>query len=221
MASEATEGIITAWRFLSKWYTSNMEEFHANKIYDTLIPFLDLETAANVLVAGCGSGNGVSLIANQLRVTGAAIEACDLSEDMLAIFRERAVPACANVRCCNAEELPYEDASVDRYVSSLTLMTVELPDRMLSEAYRVLQDDGIAVFSVWGRQDPINYCELPNQALKQVDENAQLSPMFFGLNDPAKLREMMEAAGFQDVRYFFHSTPFPFKTAEQVWESIQ
>ena len=47
--------------------------------------------------------------------------------------------------------LPFEDVAFDAYVSNLSLMITQEPERQIVEAYRVLKPGSKACFSIWGR----------------------------------------------------------------------
>jgi len=52
----------------------------------------------------------------------------------------------AHIVCASAEQLPFDDASVDTVVATLVLCTVTDPQRVLSEIARVLTPDGELLF---------------------------------------------------------------------------
>ena len=49
--------------------------------------------------------------------------------------------------------LPFEDAAFDAYVSNLSLMITQKPEKQIAEAYRVMRKGSKACFSIWGRPE--------------------------------------------------------------------
>lgn len=106
----------------------------------------------------------------------------------------------------NSEDLPFEDASFDCYIANLSLMLVDNPQNMLSEAYRVLQDGSYAGFTVWGNQDHCNqFLFLTNTLNKLGIENESDIPRAFAMNDKTKLRKLVIDAGFNECKIFTSS----------------
>lgn len=97
-----------------------------------------------ILVPGCGFGED----AIRLALLGAEVFASDLSEELLAIARARAVKAGVAERihfdAMPAEKLIYENDSVDIIFFNDILHHVHIPDA-LAEARRVLRPNGIVV----------------------------------------------------------------------------
>ncbi len=94
-------------------------------------------------------GVGTGRFAKELGID----EGIDPSEQALAFARERGVKA----RKATGEEIPFADASFGAVFILFTLCFVEYPDRVLSEAARVLKRGGCVVIGIvnrdssWGR----------------------------------------------------------------------
>ena len=101
--------------------------------------------SARALDVACGTG----YLAIGLAVAGAAAEvhACDLSHKMLERCRDNAEQAGATVHLalCDAEKLPYADASFDLVCARGALHHVPSPLESLKEMRRVLAPGGTAV----------------------------------------------------------------------------
>ena len=124
---------------------------------------LSLAAGQSVLDAGCGTG---LLLEQQARAVGSSGRASgvDLSDDMLAVARER----CADLKqvCLkqgSVEQLDFDDDSFDALSCIQTLLYVEDLDAALGELYRVLMPGGrIAIVETDWRGAILNH---PDMAL--------------------------------------------------------
>lgn len=97
-----------------------------------------------VLDAGCAAG----WYTNELLARGADVTALDLSPQMVEAARRR-VGKKGKIYCLDLEkELPFEDASFDIIVSSLTLHYIRDWSSTFKEFSRILKDGGKVLFSV-------------------------------------------------------------------------
>ncbi|CAG9323190.1 unnamed protein product [Blepharisma stoltei] len=204
------------WNQLLPWYLENVEVPTA--IYSTMIPMLKLKSARKVAETGCGSGNGIEVLRLYLP-QDAEIFANDLAEEMVNVVQSRNF---LNTHCiaCSNDELPYEDNSFDRYVSNVSLQIVPDPEKMLSEAYRILAPGGIAAFSVWGRQENSSFHTVLSDAIEEAMGPSQDHKRSnFHLNDPLRLKALIKAAGFSKVLTYFTLAPCGYRTVEEAMES--
>jgi len=98
---------------------------------------------SRVLEGGCGAGQYVVYYSNR----GRRMIGLDFARDALARLRARRpdLPLCT----ANVEQLPLRSASFDAYYSGGVVEHLEHgPERALSEAARVLRDDGVLLCSV-------------------------------------------------------------------------
>jgi len=116
-----------------------------------------------------------------------------------------------NVEVGNAEQLPFEEASFDRYFASLGLHLVNDASQMLREACRVLKPGGIAAFSVWGRRgNSPQITIVPETAAKFSVEFPQGPPQIspFHLSaDPEAFKLRVKNAGFTSCTTFYQNHP--------------
>jgi len=130
------------------------------------------------LVAGCGTGDAVVFLSEQLRDTDSEIVALDFSESSLEITRKRcAARALSNVRfvCAPIEEIPSHSLGEFDYIScSGVLHHLADPDAGLRILARTLKESGgmhLMVYGAYGRM-PVY---LMQSLLKQV-VGADISP---------------------------------------------
>lgn len=114
-----------------------------------------------ILEIGVGTGHNLARIAKALGSKGKAF-GIDLAEKMVAAAHKTVEKeGCADVvdvRCGDAEDLPYEGESMDAVVMNFTLELFDIPNmqRVLEEVHRVLRHEGrivVAGISKEGKQD--------------------------------------------------------------------
>ena len=143
-----------------------------------------LELGVKVLDAGAGTGFTTEGIV--ARVNAADVTMLDQSPHQLKRSRAKpALEACRRV-LGDAEALPFEDDSFDRYVSAGSIEYWPDPQQGIAEAYRVTRADGVALM--------IGPVRPANRFARALAEAWMLFPPvedYIG---------WMETAGFTDVR---------------------
>lgn len=166
-----------------------------------LLEMADLAPGERVVETACGTGL-VTLPAAEAVGPDGRIEATDLSDEMIAIVRERAAGAGLESRIAatrmSAEELDVDDASFDVALSALGLMYAPDPLRALTEMHRVLKPGGRAVAAVWGARDRCGWAGIFPVVDARV--NTEVCPLFFALGTGDSLGRTFERAGFGDLR---------------------
>ena len=114
--------------------------------------FLESPKNKKILDAATGTGR----FAIYLAKFGAKITACDLSEKMLHIGRNKAVENKINVRfeIGNVEDLPYPTEMFDFVIAIRIMMHLKSPKRGLKEMKRVLKKGGYIIFEIPNRISP-------------------------------------------------------------------
>ena len=138
----------------------------------------------DVLDAGAGTGFTTEGIVE--RVDPARVTMLDQSPHQLARARRKPALAACRKLLGDAERLPFEDASFDRYVSAGSIEYWPDPRRGIAEARRVLREGGSA--TVIGPVEPAN------PILRRLASTWMLFP------PEADYRRWFEQAGFTDVR---------------------
>jgi SAM-dependent methyltransferase len=120
-----------------------IQERTAPVLWRAVLDFAGVKPGARVLDAGCGAG-GASVMAQE---HGAIVTACDASEALLAIARER-LPQ-ADLRLAEIESLPYPDASFDVVLAINCLQFTGDPARAARELIRVAAPGARIAVVVW------------------------------------------------------------------------
>jgi ubiquinone/menaquinone biosynthesis C-methylase UbiE len=152
-----------------------------------------------VLDVACGTGL-VTFRAAALVAPGGGVVGTDLSEEMVAMARERArAGAVANVAFerMDAENLAFDADTFDVALCALGLMYVPDPEKAVREFNRVLRPGGRTACAVWGQRSRCGWAEI----FPIVDARVQseVCPMFFRLGTGNALERAFAEAGFTAV----------------------
>lgn len=143
-----------------------------------------------VLELGVGSGANLKYYAKDADVTGV-----DFSAKMLAKSEvKKGKLGLDNVKLIkmDIEEMEFEDGSFDTVYSTFVFCTVPNPEKGLAETYRVLKDDGRAVFIEHMKSENI----FINLFLHMMNI---FSKLVFGTSMVRKTEENIEKSGFKVV----------------------
>ena len=108
----------------------------------------------------------------------------------------------------------FNDNSFDAVISSFSLHLVNNPQKMLQESSRVLDNNGIAAFSIWGRPEnsPV-FTIIPN-AMKNLNISFPDMRSNFHISNVSGLKKLVLENGFRSFSYNFGFVPlniFDFK----------
>ena len=114
-----------------------------------------IEPGMEVLDVACGTGNATLPAAR----TGARVTGLDFAHGLLSIARERAADAMVEIDFVegNAQELPFEDASFDRVLSTFGHMFAPDHRRTADEMMRVLRPGGSIAVACWTPEGSIGH----------------------------------------------------------------
>jgi SAM-dependent methyltransferase len=168
-----------------------------------LVALAELRPGGSVLDVGGGYGEP-SLTAARVVGSEGLVVCTDISEEMLATARDRALEAgIDNVEFIarDAEELEYDDETFDAVLSRATLMFLPDVAGTLRRLHGFLRPGGTLAASVWGPIPAVEFAA----AFPVVAQELELPPPppgrpgAFALSDPARLAALVTDAGFRDV----------------------
>jgi len=153
-----------------------------------------------VLEIGCGTGRVTRHLRKVIPAT-AKLVASDISGDMLAVAKEKLKKANIDWQIIDAQQLPFDDNSIDVVVCCFGYMFVPDKPKAFAEAHRVLRPGGMLIFSTW---DKLEFNEASYNYRKIVEEVLQVNlpasyNLPFSMNDHAEIKQMLLEAGFSKI----------------------
>lgn len=153
-----------------------------------------LKEGNNVLDLGSGGGFDCFLARKQVGNSGYVI-GVDMTPEMVKLARENAEKSgYTNVdfRLGEIEHLPVADTSIDVIISNCVINLSLDKEQVFREAYRVLKTGGTLSIS-----DVVATAELPEHIKRDL---RMMSGCIAGAEYIENIREMMQMAGFKDVK---------------------
>ena len=160
-----------------------------------LLTSATLQPGERVLDLACGTGLVTLAAARAVAPSGHAL-GTDLSGEMVALAAQQAQQqgvSNAGFSRMDAEHLAVADGSVDVVLCSLGLMYVPEPERVVSEARRVLRPGGRLVVSVWGERAHCGWAGL--FGIVDAEVSSEVCPLFFRLGQAGALARLCADAG--------------------------
>lgn len=152
-----------------------------------------------VLDLACGTGVVARLVVPLLGSKG-TVTAIDLSPAMLSVGRAAAEGEGLDIEWQQgrAEQLPFADGRFDLVLCQFALMFFTDRATALSEAHRILTDDGRICLNVWQALDRHPFYETLHHVIQRRLGMSTIRDIF-ALGDEAELRGLLTNAGFQRV----------------------
>ena len=175
-------------RTLFKWIGGEAAFRHG------IIEAAELSEGHRVLDVSCGTGTLADMMAGRVG-PGGRVMGIDLSEEMLKVARRKATSDNLDFIRANAEDLPFEDDSLDRATISLAVHEMNREGRLnvLSEMHRVLAPGGLA--AVADMRPPDTWFARLGMRMVGLVETETLTDMW-----QSGLFKEMGSAGFTDRR---------------------
>ncbi len=126
---------------------------HILEVGEVVVDRAGVEPGMDLLDVACGTGNATIPAAK----AGARTTGLDFAPGLLAVARERAADAMVEIDFVesDAQDMPFDDASFDRVVSTFGHMFAPDHERTAAEMRRVLRPGGVISFACWTPQGAI------------------------------------------------------------------
>jgi SAM-dependent methyltransferase len=201
------EQIQSAWRPVSAW----------------LVDAIEPQPGHRVLELAAGSGD-TGFLAAELVLPGGTVLSTDAVEEMVDLARARARElGISNVefRTMDAEWIDLPTAQLDGVLARFGYMLVADPEAALRETRRVLRPGGRVALSTWADPSENPWAAVPMaelQAMGAVDPPDLDVPGMFALRDPARIRTLLEDAGFTDIAVEQVDVVARFQDLDEWWD---
>jgi enediyne biosynthesis protein CalE5 len=163
-----------------------------------------IKVGQRVLDIGGGTGEPALTISSIVGPMGSVMYTDPVAGMIETTQAEAARRGLTNIhfRQCSADELPFADRSFDAAVGRLSAMFFVDPVRAVREALRVIAEDGIVSFIVWGPKEANPFFSAITDVIDRfVDVPPQDpdAPEAFRFAAPGKLVRVLENAGAKNV----------------------
>eukprot|EP00357_Protocruzia_adherens_P007379 CAMPEP_0115005868 /NCGR_PEP_ID=MMETSP0216-20121206/20142_1 /TAXON_ID=223996 /ORGANISM="Protocruzia adherens, Strain Boccale" /LENGTH=280 /DNA_ID=CAMNT_0002372305 /DNA_START=61 /DNA_END=903 /DNA_ORIENTATION=+ len=206
------EDVRAAWDAFSEAYELSSQPW--TNLTDVELQYMSrLDSAKSVCVAGAGPGLG-GLQIRQKVSQDCKVVVGDLSPEMVKLaellftksgYSINNEESNTKVQVMDNQNLPVESDSCDRYVANLSIMLVPEPMKQLQEAYRVLQEGGLAVISTWGRPEFSTFFTLPGKVFKSMKIEKPAERSLFHLGQEVEMQAKFKEAGFRKVFTYYNT----------------
>jgi len=153
------------------------------------------------VTVGLELASGTGRVTRHLRNVlpkSAKLIASDISTDMLAVAKEKLKDENIEWEIIDAQQLPFEDNSIDLIVCCFGYMFVPDKAKAFCEAFRVLKPGRPLLFTTWDRLDSIGASFIYRKIAKEylsgpLPESYNLP---FSMYDEAEINDQLQNAGF-------------------------
>ncbi len=197
--------MLERWERAAAGWGRRADQIRQLSLSTWMIEQLALQPGQHVLELAAGPGD-TGFLASELVRPGGELISSDASEAMLEIGRRRAEElGVANVefKQLELEWIDLPTASQDAVLVRFGLMLVVDPAAALHEIRRVLRPGGRLAVAVWDGAEANPWATIPTRALIELGHSSPGdpgAPGMFALSDTEALSELIEDAGFVDVR---------------------
>ena len=208
---------LESWQIMASGWERRREEIErvTLPVSEWMVQALDPRPGDTVLELAAGPGGTGFAAAATLGDHGRLISS-DFSSEMVEVARRRATElGLVNVehRVIDAEEISLENDSVDGVLCRFGFMLMPDPAAALAETRRVLRPGGRLALAVWSTAAENPWVAIAGRILAERGLSPPPepgAPGMFVLGDEARLRELLQGAGFDVQRVERVSVRFEF-----------
>jgi len=178
-------------------------DHHLGLITEALLALAAPKEGERVLDIGCGGGTTALILRERVGPDG-AVTGIDISEPNLALANARAHAGMADVALLKADAATYEfEAAFDLAFSRFGVMFFDDPPAAFANICTALAKEGRLVFVCWRTFKENDWSFEPYEAaldlLPPQEPMEPHAPGPFAFADDARLRGILEKAGFRDI----------------------
>ena len=174
----------------------------------------------NVLDVATGTGVIAQAAAEVVGSTG-RVTASDISPSMLEAARRKLKGLPIVIQRFDGHHIPYPDKHFDTVICQLGLMFFNDPLKGLLEFFRVLRDGGWAAMSVSSGPERSLFARVGAVIASHAPERAEKLNRFFSIKDPERLRSLLQAAGFREVKVESETHTVAFTSFDAYFSGIE
>jgi len=180
------------WERVANKYDSTWSS-STRQFIPALLDAADVGAKMSILDVGCGPGY----------VSGAAVErgaipiGVDFAGEMIGIAKKMFPQI--EFRHGDAQNLPFDAATVDRVVANFALLHLAKPERAMAEAGRVLKPGGRFAFTTWAKISENPFVKLVDDAIQahaNLDVDLPPGPPHYLFESENEFRKALVRAGF-------------------------
>lgn len=155
----------------------------------------------SALEVGCGTGRVTKHLREALP-PNVKLVASDISPEMLAVAREKLKDLDVQWKVIDAQELPFENNSIDLVVCYFGYMFVPDRPKAFREAFRVLRKGGMLLMATWEQLENNEASNVFRRTVKKYfgDTLPASYRLPFSMCDEGEVRNLLEGAGFAGIR---------------------
>jgi ubiquinone/menaquinone biosynthesis C-methylase UbiE len=214
------------WDTFQKNYEKNIG-LNIHPPYLAMCNISKITEKKSILELSVGPGTGLYELCNLLKNKSCQIYGTDISSNMLdasykrlqnnpninLFYQDKVVnnnsSLSINLQECDNENLKnFQDDMFDVVISNFSLHLVSSPENMLKESSRVLKNNGISVFSIWGRPEFSQYFTIIPNVMKKLNIPLPEMRTNFHISKVEKLRQIVMENGYTQFNYCYLFCPF-------------
>jgi ubiquinone/menaquinone biosynthesis C-methylase UbiE len=191
-------------------------------VTDDMVAALAPKPGETILELACGAGVSGFAAAGLMGGEGRLIMTDFASQMVEACERRGRELGFHNIdyRVLDAEQMDFEDDSVDGVLCRWGYMLMADPAAALNETRRVLRPDGRLSFSVWGAPEDNPWASVPARILIErghMEPPDSRAPGIFAMADPKRIEELVKGAGFESLELREVQMSWRFDDFDRFW----